>query len=60
MLRAIKAALAAEVPREYFRAIADTDEEATANFNLYRNRMEWERRQAASAQADSGWGDGGE
>jgi len=59
MLRAIKSALGDEVPREYFRAIADSDEEATANFNLYRSRLEWERRQAASAGADPGLVEGG-
>lgn len=46
LLQAIRGALSEEIPKAYFQATAETEEDATATYNLYRNRVAWERRQA--------------
>jgi hypothetical protein len=47
--------MADKIPLEYFRATADSEEEAVARYNLYSNRVDSARRLGASGvQVDGG------
>lgn len=44
------AAMSGEVPRAYFLAMSDTEEEGEALYNLHASRVAWERSQAGTGR----------
>ena len=49
-MSAINAAFGEVLPKQFFDALTETEEESAAMFNLHQNRAEWEKARAESSK----------